>query len=89
MNSLQLQILVLLLLVFCLKVRDQEFPYRRNLARVIVNVEDVNDHSPYFTNPLMKHLCLNRCSGISCTAGDGSGQRQRGKCRTHAYHRSR
>ena len=47
-----LKILVLLLLVFCLKVRDQEFPYRRNLARVIVNVEDANDHSPYFTNPL-------------------------------------
>lgn len=43
---------MLLLLVFCLKVRDQEFPYRRNLARVIVNVEDANDHSPYFTNPL-------------------------------------
>ncbi|XP_026562611.1 protocadherin Fat 3 isoform X4 [Pseudonaja textilis] len=33
-------------------VRDQEFPYRRNLARVIVNVEDSNDHSPYFTSPL-------------------------------------
>ncbi|XP_029421607.1 protocadherin Fat 3 isoform X4 [Nannospalax galili] len=33
-------------------VRDQEFPYRRNLARVIVNVEDANDHSPYFTHPL-------------------------------------
>uniref|UniRef100_A0A5F8H1R8 Protocadherin Fat 3 n=1 Tax=Monodelphis domestica TaxID=13616 RepID=A0A5F8H1R8_MONDO len=33
-------------------VRDQEFPYRRNLARVIVNVEDANDHSPYFTSPL-------------------------------------
>ncbi|XP_074069877.1 protocadherin Fat 3-like [Macrotis lagotis] len=33
-------------------VRDQEFPYRRNMARVIVNVEDANDHSPYFTSPL-------------------------------------
>nr|XP_028581876.1 protocadherin Fat 3 isoform X4 [Podarcis muralis] len=33
-------------------VRDQEFPYRRNLARVIVNVEDSNDHSPYFSSPL-------------------------------------
>ncbi|KAJ6664914.1 hypothetical protein lerEdw1_005886, partial [Lerista edwardsae] len=33
-------------------VRDQEFPYRRNLVRVIVNVEDSNDHSPYFTSPL-------------------------------------
>lgn len=41
-----------LFLVVCLKVRDQEFPYRRNLARVIVNVEDANDHSPYFTSPL-------------------------------------
>lgn len=52
MSFLQFKVLVLLLLVFCLKVRDQEFPYRRNLARVIVNVEDANDHSPYFTNPL-------------------------------------
>ncbi|XP_038617667.1 protocadherin Fat 3 isoform X2 [Tachyglossus aculeatus] len=33
-------------------VRDQEFPYRRNLARVIVSVEDANDHSPYFSSPL-------------------------------------
>ncbi|KFO09274.1 Protocadherin Fat 3, partial [Balearica regulorum gibbericeps] len=33
-------------------VRDQEFPYRKNLARVIINVEDSNDHSPYFTSPL-------------------------------------
>ncbi|XP_078514538.1 protocadherin Fat 3 isoform X1 [Lissotriton helveticus] len=33
-------------------VRDQEFPYRRNLARIIINVEDSNDHSPYFTSPL-------------------------------------
>ncbi|XP_075775493.1 protocadherin Fat 3 isoform X6 [Pelodiscus sinensis] len=33
-------------------VRDQEFPYRRNLARVVINVEDSNDHSPYFTSPL-------------------------------------
>ncbi|XP_062983238.1 protocadherin Fat 3 isoform X3 [Elgaria multicarinata webbii] len=33
-------------------VRDQEFPYRRNLVRVVVNVEDSNDHSPYFTSPL-------------------------------------
>lgn len=51
-SSLRFKFLVLLLLIFCLKVRDQEFPYRRNLARVIVNVEDANDHSPYFTNPL-------------------------------------
>ncbi|GCB68571.1 hypothetical protein scyTo_0008247, partial [Scyliorhinus torazame] len=31
-------------------VRDQEFPYRRNLVRVIVNVDDANDHAPYFTS---------------------------------------
>uniref|UniRef100_A0A8C3XJ89 Protocadherin Fat 3 n=2 Tax=Chelydra serpentina TaxID=8475 RepID=A0A8C3XJ89_CHESE len=37
-------------------VRDQEFPYRRNLARVIINVEDSNDHSPYFTSPLYEAL---------------------------------
>ncbi|XP_073469084.1 protocadherin Fat 3 isoform X2 [Aquarana catesbeiana] len=33
-------------------VKDQEFPYRRNLARVMITVEDANDHSPYFTSPL-------------------------------------
>ncbi|XP_048454119.1 protocadherin Fat 3a isoform X2 [Rhincodon typus] len=31
-------------------VRDQEFPYRRNLVRVIINVDDANDHVPYFTS---------------------------------------
>ncbi|XP_010225690.1 PREDICTED: protocadherin Fat 3-like, partial [Tinamus guttatus] len=38
--------------ILTVMVRDQEFPYRRNLARVIINVEDSNDHSPYFTSPL-------------------------------------
>ncbi|XP_069495463.1 protocadherin Fat 3 isoform X2 [Ambystoma mexicanum] len=38
--------------IITVMVRDQEFPYRRNLARVIINVEDSNDHSPYFTSPL-------------------------------------
>lgn len=33
-------------------MKDQEFPYRRNLARVMITVEDANDHSPYFTSPL-------------------------------------
>uniref|UniRef100_A0A668ALQ5 FAT atypical cadherin 3a n=1 Tax=Myripristis murdjan TaxID=586833 RepID=A0A668ALQ5_9TELE len=32
--------------------RDQEFPYRRNLARVLIEVEDVNDHVPIFTSAL-------------------------------------
>ncbi|XP_075448649.1 protocadherin Fat 3 isoform X3 [Ascaphus truei] len=38
--------------ILTVMVRDQEFPYRRNLARVTINVEDANDHSPYFTSPL-------------------------------------
>ncbi|XP_053564600.1 protocadherin Fat 3 isoform X2 [Bombina bombina] len=38
--------------ILTVMVKDQEFPYRRNLARVIINVEDANDHSPYFTSPL-------------------------------------
>ncbi|KTG47058.1 hypothetical protein cypCar_00009390 [Cyprinus carpio] len=31
------------------QVKDQEFPYRRSLARVLIGVEDVNDHAPLFT----------------------------------------
>lgn len=30
-------------------MKDQEFPYRRSLARVLIGVEDVNDHTPQFT----------------------------------------
>lgn len=30
-------------------MKDQEFPYYRDLARIIVNVEDSNDQSPFFT----------------------------------------
>lgn len=30
-------------------MKDQEFPYRRSLARVLIGVEDVNDHAPQFT----------------------------------------
>lgn len=79
-----LKILVLLL-VFCLKVREICRAYRRNLARVIVNVEDANDHSPYFTNPLYEASVFeSSCSGISCTAGDLP-DKDKGKCRTHVY----
>ncbi|XP_053312519.1 protocadherin Fat 3 [Spea bombifrons] len=38
--------------ILTVMVKDQEFPYRRNLARVAITVEDANDHSPYFTSPL-------------------------------------
>ncbi|XP_053502499.1 protocadherin Fat 3a [Ictalurus furcatus] len=35
--------------VISVMVKDQEFPYRRSLARVLIGVEDVNDHAPQFT----------------------------------------
>uniref|UniRef100_A0A8C7JFP6 FAT atypical cadherin 3a n=1 Tax=Oncorhynchus kisutch TaxID=8019 RepID=A0A8C7JFP6_ONCKI len=38
--------------ILTVMVKDQEFPYRRNLARVLVDVEDVNDHVPVFTSAL-------------------------------------
>ncbi|XP_068122905.1 protocadherin Fat 3 isoform X5 [Hyperolius riggenbachi] len=38
--------------ILTVMVKDQEFPYRRNLVRVMITVEDANDHSPYFTSPL-------------------------------------
>lgn len=33
-------------------MKDQEFPYRKNLARVLIEVEDINDHVPIFTSAL-------------------------------------
>uniref|UniRef100_A0A669E5C8 FAT atypical cadherin 3a n=1 Tax=Oreochromis niloticus TaxID=8128 RepID=A0A669E5C8_ORENI len=33
-------------------VKDQEFPYRKDLVRVLIEVEDVNDHVPNFTSAL-------------------------------------
>ncbi|KAG9265353.1 protocadherin Fat 3 [Astyanax mexicanus] len=35
--------------ILSVMVKDQEFPYRRSLARVLIGVEDVNDHAPQFT----------------------------------------
>ncbi|XP_057206378.1 protocadherin Fat 3a isoform X2 [Triplophysa rosa] len=35
--------------ILTVMVKDQEFPYRRSLARVLIGVEDVNDHTPQFT----------------------------------------
>ncbi|XP_068601351.1 protocadherin Fat 3a [Brachionichthys hirsutus] len=32
--------------------KDQEFPYRKNLARVFIEVDDINDHAPIFTSEL-------------------------------------
>lgn len=33
-------------------MKDQEFQYRRNLARVLIEVEDINDHVPIFSSSL-------------------------------------
>uniref|UniRef100_A0A8C3AA79 FAT atypical cadherin 3a n=1 Tax=Cyclopterus lumpus TaxID=8103 RepID=A0A8C3AA79_CYCLU len=38
--------------LFSPQVKDQEFPYRKNLARVLIEVEDINDHVPIFTSAL-------------------------------------
>nr|XP_057936456.1 protocadherin Fat 3a isoform X2 [Doryrhamphus excisus] len=38
--------------IFTVMVKDQEFPYRKNLARVLVEVADVNDHVPIFTSAM-------------------------------------
>lgn len=51
--------LILISLIFCLiaysslispQVKDQEFPFNRDLARILVAVEDSNDNIPYFTS---------------------------------------
>lgn len=33
------------------QVRDQEIPVKRNFVKVVVYVEDCNDHSPAFLSP--------------------------------------
>lgn len=33
------------------QVRDQEIPVKRNFVKVVVHVEDCNDHSPTFLSP--------------------------------------
>lgn len=32
-------------------MRDQEIPVKRNFVKVVVQVEDCNDHSPAFLSP--------------------------------------
>ncbi|XP_069049414.1 protocadherin Fat 1 isoform X3 [Lepisosteus oculatus] len=36
--------------VLTVMVRDQDVPVKRNLVRVIIDVEDANDHAPWFTS---------------------------------------
>lgn len=36
------------LFIYFFQVRDQDIPVKRNLVRVIVNVDDTNDNTPWF-----------------------------------------
>ncbi|KAM4546593.1 protocadherin Fat 3 [Fundulus diaphanus] len=36
--------------ILTIMVKDQEFPFNRDLARILVAVEDTNDNVPYFPN---------------------------------------
>ncbi|CAL8272565.1 unnamed protein product [Boreogadus saida] len=40
-------------------VRDQDMPVKRNFARVMVYVEDCNDHSPIFLSPRFEAILSN------------------------------
>ncbi|MGH0176874.1 UNVERIFIED_CONTAM: hypothetical protein FKN15_016909 [Acipenser sinensis] len=40
--------------ILTVMVRDQDVPVKRNLVRVTVNVEDTNDHAPWFTSSSYK-----------------------------------
>ena len=41
-----------------LQVKDQEFPFNRDLARILVAVEDSNDNIPYFTSTVYDALAF-------------------------------
>ncbi|KAF7206514.1 protocadherin Fat 3-like [Nothobranchius furzeri] len=38
--------------ILTVMVKDQEFPFNRDLARILVAVEDTNDNIPYFTSTI-------------------------------------
>ncbi|XP_076607153.1 protocadherin Fat 3 [Chaetodon auriga] len=38
--------------ILTIMVKDQEFPFNRDLARILVAVEDSNDNIPYFTSTI-------------------------------------
>lgn len=48
----------LLTSLICLQVKDQEFPFNRDLARILVAVEDSNDNIPYFTSTVYDALAF-------------------------------
>ncbi|KAM9788478.1 LOW QUALITY PROTEIN: protocadherin Fat 3 [Neosynchiropus ocellatus] len=66
--------------ILTIMVKDQEFPFNRDLARILVAVEDANDNIPYFTStvydaaahesspagtPVLQVTALDRDSGIN------------------------
>ncbi|XP_041850205.1 LOW QUALITY PROTEIN: protocadherin Fat 3a [Melanotaenia boesemani] len=42
--------------ILTVMVKDQEFPYRKNVVLVLIEVEDINDHVPIFTSALYEGL---------------------------------
>ncbi|XP_049324918.1 protocadherin Fat 3 [Astyanax mexicanus] len=48
--------------ILTIMVKDQEFPYYRDLARIIVNVEDSNDQSPFFTRTVYDGVVIESAS---------------------------
>ncbi|XP_069366544.1 protocadherin Fat 3 [Paralichthys olivaceus] len=42
--------------ILTIMVKDQEFPFNRDLARILVAVEDSNDNIPYFTSTVYDAL---------------------------------
>ncbi|XP_036379708.1 protocadherin Fat 3-like [Megalops cyprinoides] len=42
--------------ILTVMVKDQEFPYHRDLARILVSVQDANDQAPYFTSVFYEGL---------------------------------
>uniref|UniRef100_A0A4W5JGA0 Cadherin domain-containing protein n=1 Tax=Hucho hucho TaxID=62062 RepID=A0A4W5JGA0_9TELE len=38
--------------ILTVMVKDQEFPFNRDLCRILVAVEDINDNVPYFSSSL-------------------------------------
>ncbi|KAI4814272.1 hypothetical protein KUCAC02_003474, partial [Chaenocephalus aceratus] len=66
--------------ILTIMVKDQEFPFNRDLARILVAVEDSNDNIPYFTStvydavayesspigtPVLQVIALDKDNGIN------------------------
>lgn len=60
-------------------MKDQEFPYRRDLARILVAVEDANDHAPYFTQTLYEGSVFETAIAGTCVLQVTALDRDKGK----------